>query len=130
MGRVKRGTKSVSTFRVKRIADPPVLAAGQLWKHRLSTKRSPYAKLDKIDLGESPPVVYYTCFGKQRNRGRVKLWLYAMPITEFLRVFEYQPARKTVPRKKKSANTEPDTETDNETVAEPDTETDTEETEP
>ena len=114
MGRVKRGTKSVSTFRVKRTPDPPVLVAGQLWKHRLSTKRSPYVKLDKIDLGENPPVVYYTCFGKQRNFSRVKLWLYAMPLTEFLRVFEYQPARKTVPRKKKSASTEPDTEPDTE----------------
>ena len=103
MGRVKRGTKSVSTFRPKRIPDPPVLVQGQLWKHRLSTKVSPYVTVDKIDVGEVPPTVYYYCLGKDRNRVAVKAWLKTMPLPEFLRVYEYQHPRRTVPRKKKPA---------------------------
>lgn len=73
---------------------PPVIATGQFWQHRLSSTRHPLVMIDRIDMGEEPPRIYFTRSRGFRG-GTFKTKLYNAALDQFLRVYEYVPAQPT-----------------------------------
>lgn len=71
---------------------PPVIATGQFWQHRLSSTREPLVLIDRIDMGEEPPRIYFTR-SRHFKGGTVKTKLEHAALDQFLRVYEYLPAQ-------------------------------------
>lgn len=85
----------------KEVPDPPVIATGQVWRHRLSTTKSPLVRIDRIDMGESPPRVFYFRLvqpnGPKQKSKKPKLKLHSIVLPDFLCRYEYQPQESFAP---------------------------------
>lgn len=88
-------------FKPLEVKHPPVIATGQFWQHRLigpKGTKEPLVLIDRIDMGEEPPRIYFTR-SRRFKCGTIKTKLFNAALDQFLRVYEYVPAQTTAEAK-------------------------------